>query len=65
MIIEEDLVKKERIWGIWVWKDGDQELWTEHNWHLLWGKPRSNFKGCSVDKEEEEEEEGEGGGKRG
>jgi hypothetical protein len=30
--------------GIRVWKDGDQELWTEQDGHLSSGKPRPNFK---------------------
>jgi len=38
-------------WGVWLWKDGEQELWAEQNGYLSWGNPRSNLKGCSAKEE--------------
>jgi hypothetical protein len=38
-------------------KNGEQELWTQQNGHLSWGKPRLNLKVCSIEEEDEEEEE--------
>lgn len=37
---------------IWVYKDGEQELQTEQNGHLAWGKPRPYLNGCSAKEEE-------------
>ena len=42
---------------IWVWKDGEPELWTEGNGHLPWGKAKPNLKGCGAKEEEKEDEE--------
>jgi hypothetical protein len=38
---------------MWVWDDGEQELWTKQMGHLLLGKQRSNLQGSSVKEEEE------------
>jgi hypothetical protein len=32
-------------------KSGEQELWTEQNGHMSWGKPRPNLESCSAKQE--------------
>lgn len=39
-------------WKLWVWNNGEQELWAQYNWHLSWGKPKPNLKECSAKEEE-------------
>jgi hypothetical protein len=43
------------FWNMGVKRYIGQELWTEENGHLSWGKPRPNLKGCSAKEDEEEE----------
>jgi hypothetical protein len=42
--------------GIWVLTEEEQEIWTEQNGNLLWGKPRPIFKGSKAKEEVEKTE---------
>jgi hypothetical protein len=35
-----------------MYKDEEQDLWTEYNGQLLLGKPRSNMEDCRAQEEE-------------
>jgi hypothetical protein len=40
------------IWGMSVWRDGEQELWREQSGHRSKEKPKTDSKGCNADEEE-------------
>lgn len=51
--------------GILVYKDREQEFWTQQNGYLSWGRQRPNLKGCSAEGWQGEGEEAGGGGQGG